>query len=211
MNIKILRITEDSIGLISTAYRLCYNSKPKEDRMKEVEFIRACIKNNHTSPLEHCSVTLMISGISRACSHQIVRHRIASYTQESQRYIDKTGARYVVPEQIAADEGAAHLYRTVLGMCEAAYKMFQEKGIKREDARFILPQAIHTKVLMTINFRSLRNFLDLRLDPRAQWEVRAVAKELLRQMVHIDAEVGWIFGDITQKHRDHICGVEKED
>lgn len=208
MQVKVLRMTEKPFELISQAYRLCYDSQAK-DKEEEEKFIRACIKNKHTSPLEHCSVTLLISGISRTCSHQVVRHRIASYTQESQRYIDKNGTYYVMPESIANDKEAARMFTTVAAMCEAAYKLFQEKGVKKEDARFIMPQAIHTKIMMTINFRSLRNFLDLRLDKRAQWEIRAVAYRILKEMFIIDPDTAYIFEDIAEKHAPKVRTIKK--
>lgn len=201
MNIEILALTKDSFDLISKAYRLCYASMPKEDPDEEEKFIQACIKNKHTSPLEHASVTFLISGISRTCSHQLVRHRIASYTQESQRYVDAKGSTYTIPESIASNKEKLQSFKTSLTMAEVVYNDLVSAGIKKEDARFILPQAIQTKIMITMNFRALRNFLILRLDKRAQWEIRNMAKGMLYALCERDSLNTYpIFRDIMEEY-----------
>ena len=136
--------------------------------------IEHCIKNGHESVLEHVSFTFLITGISRACSHQLVRHRIASFTQRSQRYVEEDEDNFIMPPSINTKD-ASELYFDVIDVCNEAYKKLRELGVKKEDARYLLPNAVCTDLYMTINGRSLRNFLKLRLDKKAQWEIRLLA------------------------------------
>lgn len=200
MNIKILRMTEDSLGLISTAYRLCYNSTPK-DKKEEMKFIAACIKNGHESPLEHCSVTFLVDEISRTCSHQIVRHRIASYTQESQRYVSALQNGYIIPFEIAKVSKYRKAYQDFMRQSTRFYQELVAQGFKKEDARFILPQGIGTRLLVTMNMRELRHFLDLRLDRKAQWEIRGVALDVLLGILKREPNLFCVFGDIVIKYK----------
>ena len=209
MMVEVLSVTEKSFKLISQAYRLCYNSAPK-NYPDEQKFVKACIKNGHESPLEHASATFLISGISRTCSHQLVRHRLASYTQESQRYVDSTGAAYTIPGSIRwGKSNLLEQYQRALTLCELTYKDLVAAGVKKEDARFVLPQAIQTKIMVTMNFRELRHFFDLRLDKRAQWEIRKVAENMLETLVNAAPEVDPIFDDLARKYFPDIFIIKK--
>ena len=197
MKVELLRLTERPLNLISEAYRICYASAPKDDPEEENKFIKACIRNQHTSPLEHAAATFLISGISRPCSQQIERHRIASYTQESQRYVNAENAKFILPASIANNASRFSVYDELLRRATATYNLLIFSGVKKEDARFVLPQAVTTKMMMSINFRALRNFLNLRLDVHAQWEVRQVAEAMVAELNKISPElVDTIFGDI---------------
>lgn len=200
MKVTLLRCTENPLNLISQAYRLCYASMPKDNPEEEDKFIKACIKNEHTSPIEHASATFLVEGISRTCSHQLVRHRLASYTQESQRYVDAAGYNYTIPESVTKNKKLFDQFKTSITLAELTYKDLVKSGVKKEDARFILPQAIHTKIMVTINFRALRNLFNLRLDKRAQWEIRHVAADMVAALFQREPRILCIFGDILEKH-----------
>lgn len=201
MKVQLLRITEKPIELISQAYRICYASAPKEGD-KELEFIAACIKRDHTSPIEHCSVTFLVEGISRPCSQQLERHRIASYTQESQRYVKfDDEAHLLIPDSIEQNCAASRVYTKAVIRCSDAYKDLLAAGIKPEDARFVLPQAVTTKLMFTINFRSLRNLFKLRLDPHAQWEIRELATKIYELLMQAEPRLKYVFGDIYEKFK----------
>lgn len=200
MKVQFLRMTEKPVELISQAYRICYASAPK-DGDAELEFIAACIKRKHTSPIEHCSATFLVSGISRPCSQQLERHRIASYTQESQRYVkfDEYEQGSIYPPSIMENDDAAGVFASAENACFAAYKELLNEGIKPEDARFILPQTVCTRLMFTMNFRSLRNFFSLRLDPCAQWEIRQLANEIYAALMQAEPKLKYVFGDILEK------------
>ena len=132
------------------------------------------IEANHLSVLEHTSATWMVEGLSRACTHQLVRHRIASYSQQSQRYC-KLGENedwYVIPPSIGENELATKLFHQAMNNCMTAYKELIEIGIPKEDARFVLPNACSTKILITMNMRAFIEAAEKRLCSRAQWEIR---------------------------------------
>lgn len=135
----------------------------------------------HFSVLEHASFTFGIEGISRACSHQLVRHRIASYSQQSQRYVAvKERFPAIIPPSIAENPQLAGRFEQFLADCHSLYGELMAAGIPAEDARFVLPNAAETKLVMTMNARELRHFFALRCCRRAQWEIRAMATEMLR-------------------------------
>ncbi|MCX6648485.1 MAG: FAD-dependent thymidylate synthase [Candidatus Bathyarchaeota archaeon] len=132
--------------------------------------------------LNHLSFTFAIEGISRACSHQLVRHRVASFSQQSQRYIQvkRLSEHVVTPPTVA--EKVKEGFDSFIGEASAAYAGLVAGGVPREDARFVLPNAAETSLLMTMDGGSLMHFFGLRLCNRAQWEVRAMAEEMLKQV-----------------------------
>lgn len=134
----------------------------------------------HVSVIEHATFTFSIEGISRACSHQLVRHRLASYTQQSQRYVKIEDMDPVVPDTIRSNPEAMALYEQGMRQVADAYASLVELGIPNEDARFVLPNASTTNIVMTVNARELRHFFKFRCCERAQWEIRDVAREMLR-------------------------------
>ncbi len=162
--------------LIERAGKICYRSETRSDL---AGFIHARIRQGHESIIEHASASFEISGISRACSHQLVRHRIASFSQESQRYVDMSDPEFVVPETIVANERALAYWQGFVQHAVSVYQELRRLGIPKEDARFILPNATATRLVVTMNFRELRHFFKLRCSPQAQWEIRAVAKRML--------------------------------
>jgi thymidylate synthase (FAD) len=166
-------------GLLEHAGRACYRSEPKGDPGK---FLKARIGEGHESIVEHASVTFEISGLSRACSHQLVRHRIASYSQESQRYVDMSVPEFVVPPSVAQSPEARAVWDEFMHQVVDAYRRLRSLGVRKEDARFVLPNATATRIIVTMNLRSLRHFFSVRCEKAAQWEIRALAMEMLRQV-----------------------------
>ena len=208
MNAKLLAHTPNPEAVIASAARLCYSSATIDDLMKKSEddesrrkYIDMLMSLGHESPIEHVSFTFGIEGISRACSHQLVRHRIASYSQKSQRYVDETNFDYVIPESIKNCSGALMAYEYLMASIQVDYETIRgcliedfinqgmdEKAAEKkanEDARMILPNACCTSIIVTMNVRSLFNFFKHRCCNRAQWEIRAVANEMHRQCMEI--------------------------
>ena len=210
MKVELLSCTPDAEKLIASAAKLCY-AKSDIGTLREgltpekVEsFLKMLADLGHESPVEHVTYTFGIEGVSRTLLAQITRHRIASYSVQSQRYVDKSGFDYILPPEIAAipeakeeferamEEDAQHYCRlreilakkhfdemTAAGTDEKEAKKAAEKKAN-EDARFVLPNACDTRIIMTMNVRSLHNFFALRCCNRAQWEIRALATEMLR-------------------------------
>ena len=162
--------TRRPIDAISSAAGTSYG-KPDASPKR----FRNCVELGHMSVLEHAYVTFVVEGISRACSHQLVRHRMASFCQLSQRYvrIDTGEDWYVVPPEFAEKHAAE--FRDHMDECAKQYNGALGAGIKPEDARYLLPEATRTRITVTMNVRELFHFFDLRLDRNAQWEIREMA------------------------------------
>ena len=192
--------------------RVCYSDKgytdiwcetpmtgmDKEDPETDdaLKLLRGIVRAGHGSVLEHCCFTFSIEGISRACSHQLVRHRIASYSQQSQRYVKGDKFGYVIPPEIEKREDLKKAFDEHMRNTMVLYNTLVLSGIKKEDARYLLPNATTTNIVVTMNARELLHFIGLRTSPRAQWEIRELAKEMLRQVKEV-APV--IFGEIELK------------
>jgi thymidylate synthase (FAD) len=139
------------------------------------------------SVLEHVTFTFLIDDISRVTSHQLVRHRLASFTQESQRY-SAASEDYVMPVAIKKGDFEERV-RSLIGEAYKLYKEMLDAGIPYEDARYVLPQAITTRILMTVNLRELIHIACLRLSPHAQWEIREVAKKMIEEASRVIPEL----------------------
>lgn len=177
MKVELLDSTVDPLFIISTCARTCYNSRSKDVLGNRETFVKGLIKSGHTSVLENAIATFDISGISRVCQNQIVRHRIGcSYCVESMRYVDVAEREVVVPYKLRAVDQTADEYVRLL---KEYYKSLVRSDVPKEDARMLLPLGMACNMTMTMNFRALRHFLKLRLSKRAQWEVRLVAREIL--------------------------------
>lgn len=183
----------DPEALLEHAGRICYRSQA---RGQPARFLQARIREGHESIIEHASVTFEISGISRACSHQLVRHRLASYSQESQRYVDMSEPEFVVPPSVADNPMAQEVWDEFMSHVADTYHRLRELGVRKEDARFVLPNASATRIIVTMNFRSLRHLFAVRCEKAAQWEIRALALEMLRQ-VHALAPA--VFADLHEQ------------
>jgi thymidylate synthase (FAD) len=180
MKVELLFITPNAEKLIESAGRTCYLSFGKQGRGTEKAFIRMLIKKGHLSVLEHAHATFRISGVSRAFTHQFVRHRLCSYSQQSQRYVDESNFNYVEPESVRNNSKAHSVFTEFMGNAKKAYSELQKLGIKNEDARFVLPNAVETQIVVTANLREWRHIIELRGEPGAQWEIRRAAIEILK-------------------------------
>ena len=166
------------------------------DNDKALKLLRNIVEKGHGSVLEHCVFTFAVEGISRACSHQLVRHRIASYSQQSQRYVKGDKFGFVMPEKIANNSLLRDMFNEHMERIMNFYKFLTECEIPKEDARYILPNATTTNIVVTMNARELLHFIELRTSPRSQWEIRELANEMLRQVKEV-APV--IFGNVGVK------------
>ena len=180
MKVEVVAYTPDAERLIERAMRICHGGDLNPDNTINKTFIQNVIKLGHESVIEHASITFKISGVSRSLTHQLVRHRLASYTQESQRYVKQSDFIFVVPESIEDKPELYEKYENLMFEINRLYQLFIDAGIKREDARYILPNACTTSIWVTMNFRELRNFFKLRCENTAQWEIRDLAKKMLK-------------------------------
>lgn len=178
MNVEIVAATQFPIDVISRAAGTCYGNDWSSHKR-----VVNCRNSGHMSVFEHASITFKIEGISRACSHQLVRHRMASYCQESQRYVKHSYLGedwYVMPPEIKKHIELEQFFKVQMAAAAMEYRKALNEGINPEDARFLLPEATKTNVTMTMNVRELFHFLDLRTDKKAQWEIRDLANEMIR-------------------------------
>ncbi len=188
MKVKLLRYTADAELLCGGAALTSTKSgSPSEifDKMnpeKAKRIIGRVTGYGHVSVIEHASFTFSIEGVSRAMTHQLVRHRIASYTQQSQRYVTyDTLEKYVTPTSIGHNLKAKKIFGETLEKISETYNKLLKLGVPKEDARFVLPNAAKTNIIVTMNARELRHFFNLRCCVRAQWEIREVAMKMLEQ------------------------------
>jgi thymidylate synthase (FAD) len=188
VKVKLLRYTADAELLCGTAALTTTKSgRPSEifekmDKETAKRIIKRVTGYGHDSVIEHASFTFSLEGVSRAMTHQLVRHRIASYTQQSQRYVTyNTLESYVTPPSIEENAEAKKTFDETLEKISETYQRLLNTGIPKEDARFILPNAAKTNIIVTMNARELRHFFNLRCCARAQWELRETAIEMLKQ------------------------------
>lgn len=180
MKVELLFITPEPEKLIEAAGRTSYLSFSKQGKDTEKAFIRALIKRGHLSVLEHACATFRFSGVSRAFTHQLVRHRLCSFTQQSQRYVDESNFNYIEPLSIKNHPEAHSAFIDFMEEARKAYQELQRLGIKKQDARFVLPNAAESQIVVTANLREWRYIIELRSEPGAQWEIRQAAIEILK-------------------------------
>ena len=211
MNVELIAITRYLRGdgtpgeLLEHAGRVCYRSESRGDPAK---FLRSRIRQGHESIIEHASATFEICGISRAASHQLVRHRLASFSQESQRYVDLSDPEWMLPPSIAEDDEARAIWEVFSEQVRTAYSALRGLKVRKEDARFVLPNAAATRVVMTMNFRELLHLFRLRISREAQWEIREMCARML-ELVHPHAPS--VFGGLREtlraQHADLFEGL----
>jgi len=184
VNVLLLSCTPDPERMVALAARLCYSPAGIHELREDVSrkdarrLVRRVLSMGHASVLEHVTLTYGVEGISRAASHQLVRHRIASYSQQSQRYVAAEFG-YVTPPTVSGAPGLRKEYERHMAACSRLYGKMMQAGIPPEDARFVLPNATETKILITMNARELHHFFALRTCRRAQWEIREMARRML--------------------------------
>lgn len=186
LHVELLYHTPDPERAIATAARLCYApigaselmETMSDDRVRSV--LSTILESGHHSTLEHASYTFAVEGVSRALTHQLVRHRIASFNQQSQRYVRfENGVEVVKPASVAQDEAASAVFDEAIDAAVRAYAKLLEAGVPAEDARYLLPNAAESKIVITMNVRELLHFFSLRCCNRAQWEIRDMAHRML--------------------------------
>jgi thymidylate synthase (FAD) len=194
LHVTLLQHTPDPDRAVAIAGRLCYAPVSAADLKQGMsddevaKLVRILVRSGHHSALEHASFSFAVDGVSRACTHQLVRHRVASYNQQSQRYVNfGAGDSFILPPSIAANGRARAVFLTAMQQAREAYDKLVELGLAegrtresvQEDARFVLPNAAETKIVVTMNARELRHFFQVRCCNRAQWEIRALAWQML--------------------------------
>lgn len=212
MKVKLLAYTPNPEKAVAAAAKLCYAAVGVDEIFEEMsdadstKFLERLIELGHGSPFEHANFTFAIEGVSRVLTHQLVRHRIASYSQQSQRYVKLEQFEYILPPNIAKDPRAKEIFEETMKRDQEAYNAIVEalvptlvdryksegKSEKQaeqmaektaiEDARFVFPNACETKIVVTMNARALHNFFEHRCCNRAQWEIRDMALEMLKQV-----------------------------
>lgn len=189
MEVKLIAHTPEPEKVVAAAARLCYSPKSGSDIMEgmteaDVEtFLTRLVSLGHTSPFEHASFTFAIDGVSRALSHQLVRHRIGvSFSQKSQRYVKEKAFDFVIPDSIERNQALREKYLAIIDGLQENYNELLSLGIAPEDARYILPNAASTNLVVTMNGRSLLHFFELRCCTRAQWEIRKMAGLMLKEV-----------------------------
>ncbi len=191
MNVRLLKSPDRPEEAITVAAKICYSDKTFEEIEQQVnhdsayKFVRMLKSLGHESALEHVSFTFGIEGISRAATHQLVRHRLASYSQQSQRYVSMENANFVMPESISENAQACKLFNSCLDMIKKTYSELNDLDIPKEDARYILPNACMSHIVVTMNARELLLFFSLRCCMRAQWEIRELAQKMLSLVQNI--------------------------
>ena len=177
MKVELVDATTDAAWVISHAARTCYNSQEKDELGNRGKFIQGLIKSGHETPLEFAGATFDITEVSRVCQNQIVRHRIGcSFCVQSERYVNVENNPVILPYHLQAIDDKA---KEMTDLMKEYYSSLVRSGVPREDARMILPQGLSTNMCVHMSFRAIRNFLKLRLDKHAQYEVRQVAKAIL--------------------------------
>lgn len=212
MKVELLQYTPEPERVIAAAAKLCYSSVGVDDILQKMtpekteSFINMLTDLGHESPVEHVCFTFAIEGVSRSLLAQLTRHRLASYSVQSQRYVAKDNFEYIIPPEIEAVPEARELFVKAMEDDRETYKKLNEiltskhektmldggmnekdaaskaKKKAQEDARYVLSNACDTKIVMTMNVRSLYHFFELRCCSRAQWEIRALATEMLREV-----------------------------
>jgi thymidylate synthase (FAD) len=188
MKVKLISYTIDPERTCAAGAKTSFTDRPSHEHFETMKkddiekTIKMVIGYGHHSVIEHANFTFSIEGISRACSHQLVRHRIASFTQQSQRYVKIKEFDPVVPPTIAKNEKAKKIFNDIMKKMSDAYYKLIELDIPKEDARFVLPNAAKTNITVTMNARELLHVFALRCCYRAQWEIREVATEMLKQV-----------------------------
>jgi len=187
LKVRLLNYTKNPDLICAAAAQSCYSEKGASELFdtttddKAKKMIKKVVGMGHLSVVEHAYFTFSVEGVSRSLTHQLVRHRVASYSQQSQRYVSMGKAKYVLPPSIAGDPEAKGLYTRAM---DDAWKVYRELANKvpKEDARYVLPNACHTNITITMNARELWHFFNLRCCRRAQWEIRMMAWKMLSEV-----------------------------
>jgi thymidylate synthase (FAD) len=187
MNVKLIGYSSSPEKLPAMAATLTHSKiKPENlstlSERKQSAVLDQVLGLGHTSVIEHTSFTFAISDVSRSLTHQLVRHRIASYSQQSQRYVNLNEPQYVIPPSIVKNKKMRNAYDETMAVIWDQYNKLLKMNIPAEDARYVLPNATCTNIMVTMNARSLLNFFELRCCLHAQWEIRSLANKMLQEV-----------------------------
>lgn len=209
MDVRLLYHTPDPERAVAVAARLCYApvgaaelmERMSDDAVEKVLF--TIMSSGHHSALEHASYTFAVDGVSRALTHQLVRHRLASYNQQSQRYVSYAEEpSFIIPPDVDKDPAMRAPFLAACTSAFGAYRAMLDSGVAPEDARYLLPNAMETKIVVTMNMRELLHFFELRCCNRAQWEIRHLA---LRMLELVEETAPYVFYDAGASCRRGPC------
>lgn len=209
MDVRLLYSTPEPERAVAVAARLCYAPVGAAELMEHMsdeqlhKVLKVIMTSGHFSALEHASYTFAIDGVSRALTHQLVRHRLASYNQQSQRYVSYADEpSFVVPPEVDADPERRAAFLSACGDAFLAYRALMDAGVEAEDARYLLPNAMETKIVVTMNMRELLHFFEVRCCKRAQWEIRELALTMLEL---VEPTAPYVFMDAGASCRRGPC------
>jgi len=177
LEVELIAITPDPEKVIEQAGRTCYLSFDRIEEDSDAAFIKRLLKMGHESPLEHACATFRVRNCSRAMTHQLVRHRLMSVSQQSQRYVDEDRFAYVLPQTLPPEH--VEDFHRDMKTIQQMYRKWRDRGLRKEDARFVLPNACVSEIVVSANFREWRHIFSLRLSPKAQWEIRNACLKML--------------------------------
>lgn len=203
VNVQLISYTTNPVDTIEEAASTCYDSSPTGGKI-----MNHCYKSGHHSVLEFADFTFKISGVSRALTHQLVRHRLASYAQRSQRYCKETGFEFVVPPSIAKNPKAAVIYQKTMDTITESYAKLLELQIPGEDARMVLPNACFTEICVKMNLRTFMNFCNERLCSCAQWEIRQMTIQMVKEVLKVAPELKEFLVPKCEKHKPYCFCTE---
>jgi len=180
MKVELIATTPDAERVIETAARTCYQSGDKAGSDTADVLLKKHLKSGHESPFEHAYATFRLSGVSRAMTHQLVRHRLMAVSQKSQRYVSEKGFEVVIPPSVPEE----HLddFKADMETIRQMYAKWKARGLRNEDARFVLPNACATELVLSANFREFRHIFRVRCSPHAQWEIREACGIMLKDL-----------------------------
>lgn len=183
MKVKLLACTQNADKICAAAGNSCYSERPSADIIEDIDpekTLSRIVGMGHHSVIEHAVFTFSVEGVSRTLTHQLIRHRVASFSQQSQRYVSMDKATYVTPHTVKDNKEALEIFDSVMDTIWDAYKKLEAIGIPAEDARYLLPNGCTTNITITMNARELLHFFSLRSCNRAQWEIREMSDQMLR-------------------------------
>lgn len=204
MKVELISYSNLGENVCGIGARTCTSDKipTKEDDTSKA--LKSAMSSNHMSILEHFTMTFSIEGVSRALLAQLSRHRLISLSVQSQRYVYMGRFEYIIPKSIeGASDDVYNEYLSLMDAIDKTYQSFIERGIPEEDARYILPNACVTNIIVTVNARELRHMAEERMCARAQWEIRGLVTEMVRQAKEVAPT---LFADAGPKcERTHVC------
>jgi thymidylate synthase (FAD) len=211
MQVELMALTPNAEEVIEDACRTCYLSFHRKNPPESTrELIQKILDKGHHSVLEHASATFRVLGASRVFTHEMVRHRFVSPSQQSQRYVSEAQADVIVPPSVEAVPEAREEFLRVVAAARDAYKKLVAAGVPREDARYLLPGGAVSEIVLSANFREWRHVFEVRCHPRAHWEIRRVCLEMLRILQH---EAPIVFADfrIDDERRMATLATERQE